>query len=108
MAALGRALWQHPFIFLSVRGRKIVLAAVAVAILGSRIAERFDLQSQLPAQVSELDSYPFSLVRVTPTRDCTSQIAKRSGRWPSGLKQRALRHLNSRVLSVGDVDLQRL
>ena len=50
MSAIRRTLWQRPLNLLSVRQREIVAAAVAIALLGSRITERFDPHSRLPCQ----------------------------------------------------------
>lgn len=48
MHAIGRALWRRPLRLLPVRHRDIVAAALAVALLGSRVTERCDLGAWLP------------------------------------------------------------
>ena len=65
-----------------VRERELVVAAIAVALLGSRITKWFDIRTPLPVPVSELDSYPFSFVRWTLRRDGRSETAERIKRWP--------------------------
>jgi hypothetical protein len=92
-ARIGRLPRYLPISFLSVQRREIVVAAVAIALLGSRITEQFDPGTCLPVPVSELDAYPFSLVLPTSMRDNRSKIAERLGRWPPVLKERALRFL---------------
>jgi hypothetical protein len=94
MSAIMRTLWQRPLNLLSVRQREIVVAAVAIALLGSRITERFDPHSRLPMPVSKLDTYPFSSVMLSSSDLRTRvEIAERIGRWPAALKERAFRHL---------------
>ncbi len=65
MSAIRRTVWQRPLNLLSVRQREIVAAAVAIALLGSRITDRFDPHSRLPMPVSKLDTYPFSSVMLS-------------------------------------------
>jgi hypothetical protein len=84
-----------PVSFLTVQRREIVVAAVAIALLGRRITEQFDLGSCLPVPVSELDAYPFSFVLRTSMCDNRSEIAERIGLWPTVLKEHALRYLPS-------------
>jgi hypothetical protein len=95
MSAIRRTLWQRPLNLLSVHQREIVAAAVAIALLGSRITDRFDPHSRLPVPVSKLDTYPFSSVMLSSRCDLRTrvEIAERIGRWPAALKERALRHL---------------
>jgi hypothetical protein len=90
-----RMLWQRPLNLLSVHQREIVAAAVAIALLGSRITERFGLHFRVPVPVSKLDTYPFSSVMLSSKYDLRTrgEIADRIGRWPAALKERALRHL---------------
>jgi hypothetical protein len=94
MSGIRRTVWQRPLNLLSVRQREIVAAAVAVALLGSRITERFDPHNRLQTPVSKPDAYPFSSVALSSadlrTRDA---ITEKIGRWPATLKERALRHL---------------
>ena len=99
MSAIRRTLWQRPLNLLSVPQREIVAAAVAIALLGSRITERFDLHFRLPVPVSKLDTYPFSSVMLSSTANLQTEIeiAERIGRWPAALKERALRHLPLRT-----------
>ena len=55
-----RARRRHlPLNLFFVRERELVVAAIAVALLGSRITKWFDICTPLPMPVSELDSYPF-------------------------------------------------
>jgi hypothetical protein len=91
-ARIGRIPRYLPLSFLPVQRREIVVAAVAIALLGSRITEQFDLGPCLPVPVSELDAYPFSFALRTSMRDNRSEIAERIGLWPRGLKERALRY----------------
>jgi hypothetical protein len=95
MSTIRRTLWQRPLNLLSVRQREIVVAAVAIALLGSRITDLFDPHSRLPVPVSKLDTYPFSSVMLSSRCDLRTrvEIAERIGRWPAPLKERALRHL---------------
>jgi hypothetical protein len=104
--SLGRWSWHHPLNLLSVCHREIVVAAIALALLGNRIGERFDLPVRLPLPVSELDSYPFSLIRWPIRRDSHTDIAERIGRWPVILKERALRHLPPAVCRPASVVLR--
>jgi hypothetical protein len=94
MSGTRRTFWQRPLNLLSVRQREIVAAAVAIALLGSRITERFDPHNRLQTPVSKPDAYPFSSVALSSadlrTRDA---ITEKIGRWPATLKERALRHL---------------
>src|ERR1035441_2442555 len=41
------------------------LAAIAVALLGSKITENANFDTRLPVPACELDSYPFSLMRMS-------------------------------------------
>lgn len=91
--SLGRWSWHRPLNLLSLCHREIVVAAIALALLGSRIVERFDLPVRLPLPVSALDSYPFSSIWWPIPRDSRTDIAERIGRWPAIIKERALRHL---------------
>jgi hypothetical protein len=94
MSAIRRTLWQRPFNLLSVRQRELVVASVAIALLGSRTTDLFDPHSRLPMPVSKLDTYPFSSVMLSSSDPRTRvEIAERIGRWPAALKERALRHL---------------
>ena len=89
-----RARRRHlPLNLFFVRERELVVAAIAVALLGSRITKWFDIRTPLPVPVSELDSYPFSFVRWPPRREGRSETAERINRWPATLRERALRHL---------------
>jgi hypothetical protein len=90
MSVIWRRAWQRPVNLLSVRHREILADAVAIALLGTRITERFDQHSLLPMPVSSLDEYPFSSVTLSPG---DLQTAERIRRWPPALKDRALRHL---------------
>ena len=94
-ARIGRMPRYLPVSHLAARCREVITAAVAVALLGSRIIGRFDLGTRLPVPVDELDAYPFSLVMRWSMRDNHSEISKRIGLWPPVLKERALRHLPS-------------
>ncbi|HTF72188.1 MAG TPA: hypothetical protein VK638_56915 [Edaphobacter sp.] len=87
--------WRRPLNLQTVRQREIVAAAIAIALLGTRITERFELDTRFPFTVSKLDSYPFSSVMLFSMRDRSTEIeiAERIGRWPTVLKERALRHL---------------
>jgi hypothetical protein len=95
MSAIRRTVWQRPLNLLSVRQREIVAAAVAIALLGSRMTDRFDPHSRLPVPVSRLDTYPFSSVMLSSRCDLRTrvEIAERIAKWPAALKERALRHL---------------
>ena len=94
MSGISRKVWQRPLNLLSVRQCEIVTAAVAIALLGSRITERFDPHNRLQTPVGKPDAYPFSSVVLSSadlrTRDA---ITEKIGRWPATLKERALRHL---------------
>lgn len=94
-ARIGRIPRYLPISFLTVQRREIVVAAVAIALLGSRITDQFDLGSCLPVPVSELEAYPFSFVLRTSMWDNRSEIAERIGLWPTVLKERALLYLPS-------------
>lgn len=95
--SLGRWSWHRPLNLLSVCHREIVVAAIALALLGDRIVEQFDLPVRLPLPISELNSYPFSLIRWSIRSDSRSEIVERIRTWPAILKERALRHLPSEV-----------
>ena len=82
------------------------MAAIALALLGNRIIERFDLPVRLPLPVNELDSYPLSLIRWSIRSDSHTDIAERIGRWPAILKERALRHLPPAVCRPTSVVLK--
>jgi hypothetical protein len=97
MSAIRRTRWQRPLNLLTVRQREIVAAAVAIALLGTRITERFELDTRFPVPVSKLDSYPFSSVMRSSMRDRSTEIAERIARWPMVLKERALRYLPTAV-----------
>ncbi len=92
-ARLGRTPRYLPVSYLAARHREIIIAAVAVALLGSRLTEQFDLETRLPVPIDQLDAYPFSSVLRWSMRDKSSEIAERVGRWPPILKERALRYL---------------
>jgi hypothetical protein len=93
-----RARRRHlPLNLFFVHERELVVAAIAVALLGSRITKWFDICTPLPVPVSELDSYPFSFVRWTLRRDGRSETVARIKRWPAILRERALRHLPASV-----------
>ncbi len=92
-ARLGRTPRYLPVSHLPARRREIIIAAVAVALLGSRISEAFDLGPWLPVPVDQLDAYPFSSVLWWSMRDKSSEIAEKVVRWPPVLKERALRYL---------------
>ena len=93
MVWIGRTPRQRPANSLKARHREIVVAAVAVALLGRRVIEQVDLGTRLPVPFSELDAYPFSSLAGWSIRDSRSEIVERIGRWPPILKERALRHL---------------
>ena len=94
MSVIWRRVWQRPVNLLSVRHRESLAAAVAIALLGSGITERFDQHSLLPMPVSTLNEYPFSSVTLSSSDLQTRfEIAERIRRWPPALKDRALRHL---------------
>jgi hypothetical protein len=97
MSAIRRTRWQRPLNLLTVRQREIVAAAVAIALLGTRITERFELDTRFPVSVNKLDSYPFSSVMRSSMRDRSTEIAERIARWPMVLKERALRYLPTAV-----------
>jgi hypothetical protein len=97
MSAIRRTRWQRPLNLLTVRQREMVAAAVAIALLGTRITERFELDTRFPVPVSKLDSYPFSSVMRSSMRDRSTEIAERIARWPMVLKERALRYLPTAV-----------
>ena len=97
MSAIRRTRWQRPLNLLTVRQREIVAAAVAIALLGTSITERFELDTRFPVSVSKLDSYPFSSVMRSSMRDRSTEIAERIARWPMVLKERALRYLPREV-----------
>jgi hypothetical protein len=88
---------QLPLNLLFVGERELVVTAIAVALLGSRITKWFDIRAPLPVPVSELDSYPFTFVRWTLRRDGRSETAEKIQRWPAILRERALRHLPASV-----------
>jgi hypothetical protein len=97
MSAIRRTRWQRPLNLLTVRQREMVAAVVAIALLGTRITERFELDTRFPVPVSKLDSYPFSSVMRSSMRDRSTEIAERIARWPMVLKERALRYLPTAV-----------
>ena len=90
---IGRTPRYLPVSYLTTHRREIIIAAVAVALLGSRLTEQFDLGPRLPVPEDQLDAYPFSLVLWWSMRDNRSEIEGRVGRWPPVLKERALRFL---------------
>ena len=95
MQGISRSVCRRPLSLLSVRHREIVAAALAVALLGSRLTERFDLGTRLPVPVGELDSCPFSAAFRPIMRHRLGEMPNRIRRWPPVLKNRALRHLTS-------------
>ena len=70
--------------------RDIVAAALAVALLGSRVTERCDLGAWLPMPVGELDSYPFSAAFRPAVRHRLINVHKLIEKWPPNIKKRAL------------------
>lgn len=95
MAALGRNIWSRPLYLLSTRHREIVVAAIAVALLGSEVCRRYDLRDRLPVPVNQVDAYPFFWAFRSCMRDRLGDVPNRIMGWrPSLLRERALRHLS--------------
>jgi hypothetical protein len=90
LAGIGLPFPSCPFNLLTFHHREMVIAAIAIALVGGRITV---LKTCFPVPASELDAYPFSSIRRSSNQDSHSEIVDRIGRWPAPLKERALRYL---------------
>jgi len=95
MVEMGRRAWRLPPDFLSAWHREILVAAIALTLLGRRMIDRFDPHTQSLMPISEFDSYPFSSIRAWTIRQRRDEIMERIARWPTTLKKRALLALTS-------------
>ena len=82
----GRGLWKYPFSYLPPTHRETVLAAIAVALLGKRVIQHFDIL--LPVPVNELDLYPVSTALRRVWRGSSSELVERIQRWPFTFQER--------------------
>jgi hypothetical protein len=93
LAGIGLPFPSCPFNLLTFHHREMVIAAIAIALVGGRITEQADFNTCFPVPASELDAYPFSSIRLSSNHDSHSELIDRIGRWPAVLKDRALRYL---------------
>ena len=85
MATLVRNIWRRPLYLVSTRHREIVAAAIAVALLGSEVCQRYDLRDRLPVPVSQVDAYPFLWAFRSCMREHLGDIPNRIMGWCSSL-----------------------
>jgi len=85
-AGRQRGLWKYPFSYLPPTHREKVVAAIAVALLGKRVIQHFDIL--LPVPLNELDLYPVSTALRRVWRGSSSELVERIQRWPFTFQER--------------------
>jgi hypothetical protein len=93
LAGIGLPFSTGPFNLLSFHHREMVVAAIAAAFLGARIAEQVNLETSFHMPGGELDAYPFSSIRQFSKDDSRREIVERIRKWPAVLKERASKYL---------------
>lgn len=88
--ALDRRLWYRPLGQLSPRHRDIVVASLAVALLGQRARTSEPLCDWLPAIIGDLDTYPVSQACRFGSNIRISEMRERIEGWPAAIRCRVI------------------